>query len=1041
MTAMKPRGRRKKREPRSAADIQSRPTLYEEPRPPGRSISEFLRQHGLSAASPPADIEMTPGTPLIVLGGQRYLLGRVLARGGMGVVHEAEDINCRRQVAIKVLPKDMVFPREEVLRFIEEARITSQLEHPNIVPIHELGLDDEGRLFYSMKRVEGRTLTHILIALRKGDAATIEEFPLYRLLTIFRKVCDGVAFAHSKGILHGDIKPDNIMVGGYGEVVLMDWGLASLSRSVAAAAPPPPAEEKEPADPALKETSRRVVGTPGFMAPEQLSGDPVDERADIYSLGATLYSLLALRAPVGGKDMKDVLRRILAGDIAPPTSFRSKDAGTDAVPLAHCPDGRVPEALSDIAMKAMALEPADRFATVRELERKIEAYQEGRSWHLVADTDFAGANPLAQWEVSGGQHDLRDGELRISHGEPQLLIFRGDVPGDVRIEFECHQDSVYLNAVGCFFGAARLENRPDIPLDGYKFEYGGFDNSRIVLERSGRPLFARNGAPLERGKVIRVCGERVGGHLRLLVDDVEVLSVVDPDPLTGSARGTVGLFGWVAETKYRRVRIYALGTPWKSDILDIAERQTQKGNYDLALSLVQEVIDGLPDASRLERARKAWNRARQRQDLSRQLEEWRAKLRQAWPSVAFRLGMNNEGLSLEIPPDSVTDLEPVRGMPLTTLTCPFNRISSLEPLRGMPLASLNIMGTRVARLEPLAGMPLHVVVTEDSPVEDLEPLRGMPISLLNVGGGRLASLEALRGMDLGFLCAWGNRLADLGPLSGMRNLSALYCQANRIDDLSPLHGLQLVALNCSGNRIGSLEPLRGMPLTVLHCAGNRIADLQPLAGMPLRMLTCHSNRIRSLAPLEGMPLAALTCGDNELTDISLFVGQPPDDFRYDGDTLPTHELQRAADLWSRDYRLACHARWAATLLAARRKDWGALRSLATELDGHRYVFVPKFLACEAAEAFCREAGGHLVTITSAREQEHVNALFPHGTWSWMGLRTTERGQEWVTGEPFEYANFVDRLRERRLGPKIFSDKWTCDDDHAARNSFILEWDG
>jgi len=1032
--------------------------------PTGKTITEFLTAQGMG---PGVDLERPPPPPnpsiLAARGGRKFELGRVISSGNMGIVYEARDLNCRRTVAIKVLPRDVILPKEEQLRFVEEAQITSQLEHPNIVPIHELGLDAEGRIFYVMKYVQGRTLTDILIALRKHEPDTVRDFPLSRLLNIFQKACDAVAFAHSRGVIHRDLKPDNIMIGEFGEVVVMDWGLATV---VGEAAPVQRSENAPRAvstdamdlkkvtvpvpgatievmrtETAIGDTSRRVLGTPGFMAPEHLEpGAVVDARADIYSLGATLYSILCLRAPLGGKDVKDVLRKILAGEIAPPTVFNPGSGAPDMQPLPHCPDGMVPQVLSDAAMTALATDAAHRYATVLDMQADVQAYQDGLVWHTVIEQDFSGPDALQHWETIGGQFEFRNGELHVSHGEPQILVYRGDIAGDIRIEFECRQEAVYLNAVGCFLGAVRSENWRDIPLNGYKFEYGAFDNSLNVIERAGRPVATQHASPLEKGRTMRVRAERIGPLLRLSVNDREILSVTDSDPLSGADRTAVGLFGWAAETVYTRVRISTLGTPWKSDVIDIAERQTQKGNYEVAQQLLQEVLDSHPDAARFERARQAQEKARWREKMSRELVAWRSRLEKAWPGAEFHLGLNTDGFTLEVPSGGIGDLEPVRGMPVTSLVCSHNRITDLEPLRGAPLISLNCTGNPITSLEPLRGMKLNILVTEGCPITDLEPLRGMPIHLLNIGAGRITSLEPLRDMPLSFLSCWGNGIESVEPLRGQKALSWLSLNANRVKDLEPLRGLPLVTVNISGNLIESLDPMRGMPLNVLHCGDNRITSLEPLKGLQLKMFSCQANRVKSIDPLKGMALASLVCGANELASIAAFIKNPPDDFRFDSDTLPTRELEWAHEAWSRDFRFAAHARNTATLLALRKGDVKTLRGMASEHKGHRVLFIPKFMTWDEAEAFCRKLGGHLVTIADAEKNEFLNHLFPHGAWFWMGLRHTEQGFSWVTGEPYGYSNFVDPLQGQKHGPKIFSGRWTSDDVPGAHNSFMIEWD-
>ena len=150
-----------------------------------------------------------------------YRPGREIARGGMGAVLAASDVKLGRSVAMKVMLRRQASEEEE-LRFLQEARVLGQLAHPNIVPVHDVGKDEQGRLFYTMKLVQGGTLHDVIGRLQAGDRETVAKYPLNALLTIFQKVCDAVGFAHSRGIIHRDLKPQNIMVGEFGEVLVMD---------------------------------------------------------------------------------------------------------------------------------------------------------------------------------------------------------------------------------------------------------------------------------------------------------------------------------------------------------------------------------------------------------------------------------------------------------------------------------------------------------------------------------------------------------------------------------------------------------------------------------------------------------------------------------------------------------------------------------------------------------------------------------------------------------------------------------------------------
>jgi serine/threonine protein kinase/formylglycine-generating enzyme required for sulfatase activity len=300
----------------------------------------------------------------------KYALVGEIARGGMGQIHLGEDAQLKRQVAVKV--STLAYAGEDP-RFAKEAEVLAQLAHPNIVPIYATGTDAQGRPFYSMKLIKGRTLQAVLNAIRDGNAAAISEYSRAALLTIFRKVCDALAFAHSKRILHRDLKPENIMVGEYGEVLVMDWGLAKVlgEREENTGA----ARAQDAGDYGMT-LEGEVMGTPQYMSPEQAQGmvADLDVRSDIYSLGGILYAILTLRPPVEGRTLNEVLTKVKNGEISSMVTRRG-DGATVSSPAAM--DREVPEALQAVTLKAMALDREKRYGSVEAFAADIEAYQNG----------------------------------------------------------------------------------------------------------------------------------------------------------------------------------------------------------------------------------------------------------------------------------------------------------------------------------------------------------------------------------------------------------------------------------------------------------------------------------------------------------------------------------------------------------------------------------------------------------------------------------------------------------------------------------------
>ena len=314
---------------------------------------------------------------------------RVIARGGMGEVELVVDSALKRRLAKKIIHPELQATTRTLWMFIREARITSQLDHPNIVPVHDAGEDEMGRLYFTMKRVEGRTLSAIFKDLPRGR---IPREVLFRMLSIIVKVCDAVAFAHSRGVLHCDLKPANIMVGDFGQVYVMDWGVAKvMDDEVPDAEPLSGLSNKFSGS-----TSAAIMGTPNYMSPEQARGERavLDERTDVFSIGAILYRMLTRCAPYRGSDFDAVVELAQVGEFRRPMEL----AGSDLIPWG----------LEKIVLKALAKDPVDRYQTIDELEVELERFMRGGE-------EF----PTAIY--GAGQHVVREGEV----GDSAYIVATG----------------------------------------------------------------------------------------------------------------------------------------------------------------------------------------------------------------------------------------------------------------------------------------------------------------------------------------------------------------------------------------------------------------------------------------------------------------------------------------------------------------------------------------------------------------------------------------------------------------------------------------
>jgi len=294
---------------------------------------------------------------------KKYRFVRGIGRGGMKMVLQVRDLDATRDVAMAVLPEAAARPREDLIRFVQEARLTASLEHPNIVPVHDIGVDASGAPYFTMKLLRGRTLASLIEKLSSGDDPEFaKDYTQHQMLRIFLKISYGVSYAHSKGVIHLDLKPENIQIGDFGEVLIMDWGLAKVIDS--------PEEKHETgmltaeAD-EYKTLDGVMKGTPGYMAPEQAAGmnDRKDKRTDIYALGAILYALMTLQDPLPQTTVKERIDATLAGNIIPPRE--------------RAPEREIPAAVEAVIMKAMSLKPDDRYQSVKEIRDEINAFLGG----------------------------------------------------------------------------------------------------------------------------------------------------------------------------------------------------------------------------------------------------------------------------------------------------------------------------------------------------------------------------------------------------------------------------------------------------------------------------------------------------------------------------------------------------------------------------------------------------------------------------------------------------------------------------------------
>jgi len=380
-----------------------------------------------------------PDAPeLDALGDSKYAIGVELGVGGVGRVNVATDRDLRRDVAIKRLQADALMDPLQLQAFIEEAIVTGGLEHPNIVPIYDLGHSEELGPHYVMKRLTGLPLSRILRNLRASEQKTEERFGLFKLLGCFVEICQGITFAHDHGVLHCDLKPSNIIVGEYGETTIVDWGLARVLGDRG------------------KGQARALLtsGTPSYMPPEQATGTARDltKQTDVWSLGAILYEMLTLTVPFAAETTEETLLKLLADPVVPPSQ--------------RAPKRSIPQELERICMQALEKDVLLRYASVAELLNDIEGYLVGtrerrRQEEIVGRaleeveallSRFAEAEAQAdalQAQLVSGVGDAYELELELAAARDDLVYCYSDAYSALKRGYDSQSDSARLHtAVG-----------------------------------------------------------------------------------------------------------------------------------------------------------------------------------------------------------------------------------------------------------------------------------------------------------------------------------------------------------------------------------------------------------------------------------------------------------------------------------------------------------------------------------------------------------------------------------------------------------------
>lgn len=618
-----------------------------------------------------------------------YEVLEVVGRGGTGVVLRAHDTKLLRVVALKVLAAPLAASGTARQRFVREARAAAAVRNDHIVAIHAV-CDDGPVPYLVMEFIDGCSLESLI---RQNGPLEVKE-----VLRIGIQIVDGLAAAHRQGLIHRDIKPANILLeNGVQRVKLTDFGLARA------------------ADDASLTQSGLIAGTPLYMAPEQASGESIDARADLFSLGSVLYAMCTGRPAFRAANTVAVIRRVCDDTPRPIREVNPE----------------IPDALCRVIEQLHAKKPSDRPATaqgVAESLTSLLASMQGLSTVAIPKYTIPASSPSRRvtrpWRWAAAAMILLAVGLGMSEATGVTDV-RGTVihlfspEGTLVVEVDDPNVSVVVDGADVVITGAGAK---EIRLQPGQYKVEASKDGKLV--RQELVTVARNGR-----QVVRIS--------------------MEGESLTDAERWERSVAQLPAEQQVEALvqRLKELNPAFDGTVTPVIVNGVVK-----QLSFL---TDNVTDISPV--------RVLQKLDAldCRGTPERGGKLANLSPLRGLPLSV------LHIEDNPVSDLSPLRGMPLRELGVFRTRVEDLTPLRGMSLKSLGVGGTAVADLSPLRGMALTHLYCDGVPVSDLSPLRGMPLEVLYIPLTRVSDLSALRGMALLEASFDGAPVADLSPLRGM----------------------------------------------------------------------------------------------------------------------------------------------------------------------------------------------------------------------------------------------------------------------------------
>ncbi|WDE98136.1 serine/threonine-protein kinase [Lentisphaera profundi] len=629
----------------------------------------------------------------------RYLICDSIASGGMGMIYRAYDSHTERYVAYKVIHPELQKNKAIFERFTYESEVAARLEHPNIMPVYDAGYDLDGRPFYTMKLLKGQTLASLIHKLKENQSSSSFE----NMLEILIKVCDAISCAHEQEIIHRDLKPDNIMIGNFGEVLVLDWGLAKIPQrkelAIDSLAPSVPTEFSQ---------MGAVIGTPAYMAPEQAKGQEVDARADIYSLGALLQTMLTFDPPIQGDNTEEILSRVSTGKITRPHA-------NDLLPSSLGEKNqRIPRSALAVIKKSTQLDPDNRYHSVADLAQELKKILGG----FAVKAENAGV-------------------IRLS----LLLMQRHKIVAIVTSIFTVLFITFGVKSINA------IHQERDFAQEQHeiaKFNYSEAQNALNQLKKSAAIYLSRARYNISRGDFDSALMD-VETYLKLNQHNSEAYL------LLGRINQAQKNFAKAAKA-FKQAQKYGDKSAHASNSLKIASsaQTCVEAHGHLAENEIFSIYCQLISNAQIPEASAFLDDLLSNEEFSNRVFSelfTHTKLQGSLkfcPKGLLHMRLDTENIDF-------TPLRFFKKAIFGTLALPDTLLTSLKPIEGLAIVSLDIRGTQVSSLVPLHNSTIYNLFIDDTLIEDLSPLKGHKLNILSIRNIPIESLESLQHIDIAHL--------------------------------------------------------------------------------------------------------------------------------------------------------------------------------------------------------------------------------------------------------------------------------------------------